>query len=433
VKWHLVAAAALAMLPAASAGLAAMGGGSDDAERNRRILETLERGDSAAVRELPGNERAILKAAIALKSGQPEVAAASLSGDWVKADPLAALLVAEAYRQQAVQAVASAGDYARNLQGERSRLEEADLTPGLREAEAKLDAMIDRIDGASDLPRDILALGSNVRSYFLVDKARSRLIVFERDGKGQFRRVADEYVVTGAGSGDKLREGDGRTPNGIYRFKSKSSDPALADRYGPVVVPTDYPNDLDLLHGKNGHGIWMHGFQSGVDRRPPQDTKGCFALPNDRLPTVAAHAYPGQSLVLVGEELAFDGGGARQALLAGVQQMVEQWRQDWQSLDSEAYLRHYHPQFRSGGRDLAAWSRYKRQVNSSKEYAKVGLRDFTIVHDPNRWPEGEVVLVEFEQQYESDNFRDRGRKRLLLARSDAVSPWRILIEREIGQ
>jgi len=118
-------------------------------------------------------------------------------------------------------------------------------------------------------------------------------------------------------------------------------------------------------------------------------------------------------------------------LQTSVQQMLEAWREDWSALDTPSYLKFYHEKFRSGKRDLAAWKRYKQRVNANKTFVHVDISHLTLIRDTNRWAEGEVVVAEFNQDYRSNNYQDYSRKRLYLARLDAQSPWRILIEGSI--
>jgi murein L,D-transpeptidase YafK len=389
----------------------------------------LDAGEEEVVKILPKSEKLLLKATLALKEGSPGRALDYLKDSSNESDPLVALIEAEAHRQSAVQAVARAGDYARSLKDKKAQLEGADLSVGLGEAEARLHAFMDRLDGIYGKPMHLLQLGSDIQSVFLVDKGRSRMFVYERDKSGEFQRVADEYVVTGAKGGDKQKSGDARTPNGIYRV----DDSQLEARYGPVVFPIDYPNELDRLHNKNGYGIWMHGYADGIDRRPPQDTRGCFALPNDRLLAMAEHVHPKHSWVVVGEDFVFDQEEKQAKLLNSVKATLSQWQQDWSAVDTEAYLAHYHPQFRSGKLNLNGWKRYKRRVNANKSFIDVSLENISMIHDPSRWPEGEVVVVEFDQHYRSNNYRDVARKRIYMARSDAHSPWRILIEESVNE
>lgn len=400
---------------------------------DQRAIAALDKGEADAVKMLPQSEQVVLKATLALKEGAPERALNYLKDEQSGQDPLVDLLKAEAHRRSAVIAVASAGEYARNLQDSKAKLEDADLSPGLAEAEVRLHAFMDRLDGIYGKPFSLLQLGPEIESVFMVDKARSRMFVYERDEQGQLRRVADEYVVTGAHGGDKQKSGDARTPNGIYRFVKKLDDNQLEAKYGPVAFPIDYPNELDRLHGKNGYGIWMHGYPEGVDRRPPQDTKGCFALPNDRLLQMAKHVHLKRSLVVVGEDFLFNRDEQQAELLQSVQQALNSWQQDWASLDSDAYLNHYHHSFHSGRYNLAGWKRYKKRVNANKSFIDVSFSDVSLIHDPNHWPEGEVVVAEFDQRYRSNNYQDVTRKRIYLARDSATEPWRILIEESVEQ
>jgi murein L,D-transpeptidase YafK len=404
-----------------------------DPETSLRAMQALQSGKADMVRHMPAGERVLLQATIALKQGQPDQALDYLKSGDDGHDPLVALLEAEAHRRSAVQAVARAGNYARNLQGPQQQLEEADLSPGLAEADVRLHAFVDRLDGVYGDPMDLLQLGPSVHSVFMVDKARSRMFVYERGKDGKFRRVADEYVVTGAKSGDKEKSGDARTPNGVYRFVKKLQGKGLEARYGPVAFPIDYPNELDRLHHKNGYGIWMHGYPEGVNRRPPRDTKGCFALPNSRLLAMADHVQLGHSWVIVGQDFTFNADAKRDALLASVKQAIDSWKRDWSSLDNEAYFSHYDPEFHAGRRNFTAWKAYKRRVNANKSFVKVELSDMSIVRDPSRWPEGEVVVVEFNQHYLSNNYEDRSRKRLYMARKGADAPWRILLEESVDK
>jgi murein L,D-transpeptidase YafK len=135
--------------------------------------------------------------------------------------------------------------------------------------------------------------------------------------------------------------------------------------------------------------------------------------------------------VVIGNQFVFDAQDKQAILLASVQHDLQAWKNDWQSLDSDAYLSHYHNKFRSGKYNLKRWSRYKKRVNGNKSFIKVNLSDFTIIHDPSKVSEGEVVVVDFKQDYQSSNYSDSGKKRLYLTRQDAQTPWQILIEESL--
>ncbi|MDQ6989832.1 MAG: L,D-transpeptidase family protein [Mariprofundaceae bacterium] len=393
---------------------------------SERLWQNLE-----AESSLAEPERSILGATLALEQNNHHKALSILNQTQHSQDPLANLLKAEAYRRSALEAVVSAGTYAKHQKASQQQLAAVNFNQDLDEAKVRLRAFADQVDGVLGYPMDLLQLSEHIQSVFLVDKARSRMFVYQRDLTGDFKRVADEYVVTGKKSGDKKQRGDARTPNGIYQFTEIRHDPALTSQYGPVVFPIDYPNSLDRLHGKDGDGIWMHGYPETVSRRQPQDTRGCFALPNKNLLQMEQYVQPGLSRVLIGENFKFGAPEQQAALLTSVQQSVAAWQQDWQSLNSPAYLEHYHPSFQSGKYNLRRWKSYKTRVNQHKKFIRVQLSDFNIIRDVSRWKEGEVVLVEFQQHYQSSNYQDTTHKRLYLARNTAQDAWKILIEESI--
>jgi len=400
----------------------------NDTSLTQKMWQSL---DNPETKNISPQERGILGATLALKQNDPEKALKILNSPSSQNDPLASLLKAEAHRRAALKAVSSVGDYAKHSKLSTQQFAAIDLSDDLSEATVRLQAFADKVDGTEGFPFDVLKTNKSIQSIFIVDKSRSRMFVYQRDAQGEFKRVADEYIVTGAKGGDKKTRGDARTPNGIYRFTAVRHDPALRAKYGPVVFPIDYPNMLDLYHGKTGDGIWMHGYPENKLRRPPQDTRGCFALPNPNLKQMEAYVTPKQSLVLIGNDFSFGDTEKQQALLSSVQNSIQTWVQDWQSLDSDAYLSHYHEKFRSGKYNLKRWVSYKKRVNARKSFIEVQLNDISIIHDPNLWPEGEIVMVEFTQKYRSSNYSDTGTKRLYLARNNPDQTWKILIEESL--
>jgi len=393
-----------------------------------RLWSVLE---SDNVEYLDEQDRSLLSATLALKENNHQKALSMLASPVNSQDPLISLLKAEAYRRAALEAVTTAGSYAKHPKTSQRLFAAIDLSPDLSEADVRLQAFAEKVDGTTGYPLDLLLLNDTIQTVFLVDKTRSRLFVYQRNNAGELIRVADEYVVTGANRGDKKSRGDARTPNGIYRFTSVRHDSALTARYGPVVFPIDYPNALDQLHGKTGDGIWMHGYPHDVKRRPPQDTRGCFALPNEKLKQMEAYVTPGKSWVIIGENFIFDAKEKQSNLLESIQQAIDVWRQDWSSLDTSAYLSHYHKSFRSGKYNLKRWRNYKTKVNQRKKFIDVKLTHMSILHDPTLWDEGEVTVVEFSQHYQSNNYKDISQKRLYLTRDNHQAPWKILIEESI--
>jgi murein L,D-transpeptidase YafK len=102
---------------------------------------------------------------------------------------------------------------------------------------------------------------------------------------------------------------------------------------------------------------------------------------------------------------------------------LEQWRRDWESLNTEKYLAHYAPTFRSGNQDYKAFAQQKRQVNAGKQWIKVKVDRVSMFLYPG---EEKLAVVTFDQDYSSSNLQNRMRKRQYWIREG--SGWRIVHE-----
>ena len=127
---------------------------------------------------------------------------------------------------------------------------------GLRdEAFARLRALRER--PADDrLPRSVLQLHAEQKHVLMVDSRRSRLYVFA-NAQGRPKLIADYYVTLGKNGIDKARQGDQKTPVGVYHVTANLSRKKLTDFYGAGAFPINYPNEWDRRQGRNGHGIWL--------------------------------------------------------------------------------------------------------------------------------------------------------------------------------
>lgn len=295
----------------------------------------------------------------------------------------------------------------------------ASVAPLQDEARARLRRFLDA-PPPDHLPLAVLQLAPAQGHAILVDTRRSRLFVFA-NAAGSPRLVTDFYVSVGKNGVEKQREGDQKTPLGVYTIVS--SKEKLPDFYGPGAFPISYPNEWDRQQGRGGYGIWLHGTPSETYSRPPRATDGCIVLANEDLKRLAKYVDVGRTPVVVSgaaewvEPSRWD--GSRREFLDA----FEQWRTDWESLDTERYLAHYSRQFRADGKDLAAWGAHKRKVNAGKSWVKVGVANLSVFGHA----EGEeTIVVTFDQDYRSSNLANRTVKRQYWTREG--DRWRIRFE-----
>jgi murein L,D-transpeptidase YafK len=297
-----------------------------------------------------------------------------------------------------------------------------DKIDGLRdEALARLRGMRQR-PGEDRIPAYVLQLHAEQKHVLVVDSRRSRLYVFA-NAEGRPRLIADYYVTLGKNGIEKTRQGDQKTPVGVYHVTGNLPRSKLTDFYGAGAFPISYPNEWDRRLGRNGHGIWLHGVPADVYSRPPRASDGCIVLANADLESVGRYVQVGLTPVIIADEVEWSDSKAVEAERSSLAAAVEQWRSDWESRDTERYLAHYSARFASGGQNYAAWAAHKRKVNAGKRWVEVGLGRVAMLRYPH---ERDFVVVNFDQKYRSNNLSNTMRKRQYWIRE--ADRWKILYE-----
>lgn len=272
------------------------------------------------------------------------------------------------------------------------------------------------------VPAYLLNLDDSYRHALVVDASRSRLYVYENRA-GLPIRVADFYITIGKSGTGKQREGDNRTPIGIYTISGFKSPRELTDFYGGGAFTLSYPNEWDTRQGRNGHGIWIHGSPSDTYSRSPRASEGCVVLANDDLIRLSQYIQTGKTPVIIAEQVewvAYDALDTRRNDLAAA---LDQWRTDWESRDTGRLLSHYSASFRAGSQDLQSFAASKHKVNAAKSWIKVGLSKVSLMLYPER---PDFALVSFEQDYQSSNLSDHTPKRQFWSRENGR--WKIIHE-----
>ncbi|HUY03415.1 MAG TPA: L,D-transpeptidase family protein [Rhodocyclaceae bacterium] len=275
---------------------------------------------------------------------------------------------------------------------------------------------------ANFVPRYLLQMPPDQKYAIVVDTQKSRLYLYQND-KGTPRFVADYYITQGKLGADKKREGDMKTPIGVYHVTSSLSPRTLSDLYGSGAFPISYPNEWDKLHGRNGHGIWLHGTPSNTYSRPPRDSDGCVVLANQDLDAISKDLQVGLTPVIISDSiewLSLDDWHAERATL---EKDIAQWQTDWESLDVNRYLSHYSKNFSADGENFAQWAAKKRLINRGKTWIKVSAENLSMFRNPGKEP---MVVVTFDQVYRSNNLSNVMKKRQYWLKENGH--WKIAYE-----
>lgn len=278
---------------------------------------------------------------------------------------------------------------------------------------------------ADFVPRYLLQMQPDQRYAVVVDTKRSRLYLYENDTAhgGRPRFVADYYVTQGKQGAEKAAEGDKKTPIGVYHVTANLPKQKLADLYGSGAFPLNYPNEWDKRQGRSGSGIWLHGTPSDTFARPPRASDGCVVLTNQDLDAVAQNLQVGLTPVIISnsvEWLSLDDWNKERGEL---NKTLESWRSDWESRDSERFLRHYSKRFKTGTQDFQQFAAQKKQTNAGKEWIKVKVNNLSVFRSPGK---DDLIVVTFDQDYRSSNLNNQMKKRQYWLREDGK--WKIVYE-----
>ncbi|UCD70229.1 MAG: L,D-transpeptidase family protein [Betaproteobacteria bacterium] len=271
-------------------------------------------------------------------------------------------------------------------------------------------------------PQYVLELPQSQKYALVLDSSKSTLFVFENKDN-TLHYVADYYMSVGKNGTDKKREGDKRTPLGVYYITSKLTPEKLTDFYGTGAFPINYPNEWDRLRGRNGYGIWLHGTPFDTYSRPPRASDGCVVLANEDMVALDQYVVPGSTPVIIAESIEWSDPEVTNTVRGELAASVEQWRRDWESRDTEVYLQHYSGRFSANGTNLQKWSVRKRRVNAQKEWINVDISDLSMILYPG---DSSLALVSFKQDYASSNLVNKMNKRQYWVREG--NRWKILYE-----
>ena len=243
------------------------------------------------------------------------------------------------------------------------------------------------------VPAYLLRLPESVSTVLIAEANKSTLHRYSVTQQGA--ELDDEsYMSVGQNGVSKMRAWDRRTPLGIYFINEQLDTSKLHDKYGPIAFPLDYPNVWDQLLGRSGDGIWIHGVAAGSGRRPPLDTDGCIALPNDELLAVAGLLTPLVTPVIITRDIRWISPQELSSIQQRLQSVVDEWASSYLSGDLYSYLKLYGDDFQHRGMNKDEWSAYRLQTMGAAKVRHFYLDDMLLLADPE---EDGLYLSRFRQ------------------------------------
>jgi len=231
------------------------------------------------------------------------------------------------------------------------------------------------------LPAYLLEVPASTRVVLVAETNRATMHRID-NGPDGLSYVDERYMSIGQNGVGKQRPWDRRTPLGVYFVTERLDTSKLHERYGPVAFPLDYPNIWDRLNRRGGDGIWIHGVDEKGGRRPPQDTDGCLALPNDDILALEQTLQPTVTPVIIAREIRWAAPEEIAALRAELRVAVDDWAESIRSGDLHHYLSLYADDFTYRGMRRDQWAEFRLVTLGARTIEDLRLEDVLLLADP---------------------------------------------------
>lgn len=242
------------------------------------------------------------------------------------------------------------------------------------------------------VPASLAFLAAQQPYIAAVDASRSRLYWFANrtgpDGRPKLELLKETYVSVGINGVGKVKEGDGKTPMGVYFIQKNLPGATLPDLFGAGALTLNYPNAVDAMRNKTGSGIWLHGTPSAQYSRAPEATDGCVVLSNPEMQQLLR--LPGWRMtpVIIADKLDWAPAGQVSATYTDFKPHLDRWIADRQNADAAQLKTHYSLRFERDAMDLEHWWPKLVQATSAQRKTQP-LEVVSALH----WNDGEETMV----------------------------------------
>ena len=273
------------------------------------------------------------------------------------------------------------------------------------------------------VPAYLLELPGSVSDVLIADTSSATMHRFVRAGEN-IVPGDQRYMSIGLNGTGKQRAWDRKTPLGVYFVTERLDTSKLDDKYGVAAFPLDYPNAWDRFRERTGSGIWLHGVDHKNPQRPPRDTDGCLALPNEEILLLLDVLKPLVTPVIVARDLSWATADEIAATRREFRRVLDVWRRSQARGDLKTYLSMYADDFAYRQMDLAEWSSWRAAVFEARKLEDVQLDDVMLLADPE---EVGLYLSRFKQVMVSEDGPVTTIKRHYWRR-DGDNRWQIVSE-----
>ncbi|MGE3260621.1 MAG: murein L,D-transpeptidase family protein [Bacteriovoracia bacterium] len=235
------------------------------------------------------------------------------------------------------------------------------------------------------------ALPGLKETVVVVDKKTHQLhLTNYNDGKLDI--VQTFRATMGQKVGDKLFEGDLKTPEGIYDFLFLKRPPQLGKKFGPLAIYVNYPNSMDKSGAKTGFDIMVHGTDDPARLEKQYDSLGCVVLDNENVKIVSENVEMKQTKIVITKDFSKLQGTPR---IERAKAFFDKWLKAWSGKDITTYVESYADEYRMDGMNRVAFMKYKDALNKKYDTINVTAADVRFYFHEK------YDLVTFTQHYSS--------------------------------
>lgn len=282
----------------------------------------------------------------------------------------------------------------------------------------------------SFLPSNILMMDEKFSHHvILVEKATHKIHIYENN-KSYPKLLKTFNMATGKNKGDKVAEGDHKTPEGIYSMYEFLSKEDLQRRhgkaseiYGSGAFPMNYPNFMDAREGKTGGGIWLHSTDNDNRIFKGLDSRGCVVVQNNDLKEISQYIELNATPIIVVQDIFFLSQMTWDRNRKELNDAVSKWTKAWQEKNFEGYISAYDAVnfYDSSKGNYQSYKTYKKAVFARPDSPKITFSLISILATE------EYAVVHLQQDYRSAVINDIGKKTLYL-KKNANYDWKIVGE-----
>ena len=218
----------------------------------------------------------------------------------------------------------------------------------------------------------------------IVDKSRQQARLYHYDGYWQI--VAKWPCSTGKLAGPKQREGDQRTPEGVYFVTRNVAGRYLSETYGAYALTLDYPNLLDEHLSHSGSAIWLHGTDKPLRDR---ESNGCIVFENAAISRLAHFMRLNRTPVIIVDRFRFQTLKDAQQLTAKILAATAMWHEAMMAGSFDEFHAWY---AHDAGPSMHWWQRWCRQ----RRRTGLGQRYRSIMSQRSIYKSGDYYILLFD-------------------------------------